>query len=162
MSTTHLQTSLLRPAVLHILRAAGFHAARPAAAETVVHLTARYLILLAQRSASYAWSNGHDTVPTIIDVRMALQEVGAFSPEIGPLEEQLNYDDDMRGVEAFVGWMDGDTHKEIRRIAGLHHTAGEIVDIEPGVEREDFLTGEFVTILGRWARSSLPSSEEEA
>ena len=145
--STQLHTSLLRPPVLHILRAVGFHAARPAATETLVDLAARYLVLLAQRSAAYAWANGHDTVPTITDVRMALQEVGAFSPEIGPLEEQMNYDDDMRGVEGFIGWIDGDTHKEIRRIAGLHHTAGEIVNIEPGTEREDFLTGEFAMSL---------------
>ena len=162
MSTTHLQVSLLRPAILHILRASGFHAARPAAADTLVDIAARYLMLLAQRTAGYAWSNNHDTIPTITDVRMALQEVGALYPGMGPLEEQLNYDDDLRGVENFAAWVEGDVNKEIRRIAGLHHTAGEVVDMESGTEREDFLSGESVASPVGVRYSCLLSSKEEA
>lgn len=144
MPSAPLHASLLRPAVLHILRAAGFHAARPAAADALVDLAARYLGLLAQRTADNAWLNHDDMIPTITDVRMALQEVGALYPELSPLEEQLHYDDDMRGMQNFINWIEGDTHKEMRRIAGLLRTPGELVDIEAGAYREDFLTGEYV------------------
>ncbi|KAI4152278.1 MAG: hypothetical protein LQ340_003007 [Diploschistes diacapsis] len=140
MPSAPLHASLLRPAVLHILRAAGFHAARPAAADALVDLAARYLGLLAQRTADNAWLNHDDMIPTITDVRMALQEVGALYPELSPLEEQLHYDDDMRGMQNFINWIEGDTHKEMRRIAGLLRTPGELVDIEAGAYREDFLT----------------------
>ena len=142
MSSSQLHLSLLRPAVLHILRAAGFHAARPAAAEALVDIAGRYLILVAERTAEFARTNHGDLVPTVTDVRMMLQELGALYPEKGPLEEQLYYDDDMRGVLNFRSWVEGEAHKEIRRIAGLLQTPGEMVDIEPGAEREDFLTSQ--------------------
>ena len=162
MSSTHLQISLLRPAVLHILRAAGFHAARPAAADTLADITARYLILLAQRTAAYAWMNHDDAIPTITDVRLALQEVGALYPGKGPLEEQLDYDDDMRGLTGFINWVEGDVHKEIRRIAGLLQTPGEMVDMESGGEREDFLAGQYEPAVILCRNSHSFSAEKEA
>lgn len=107
MSSQDLHTSLLRPPILHILRAAGFHATRPAAVDTLVDLAARYLILLATKTASYAISNRNVVVPTITDVRMALQDVGALWPSISAMEEQVIDEEDLRGVTGFIEWMRG-------------------------------------------------------
>ena len=144
MSSQALYTSLLRPPVLHILRAAGFHATRPAVLDTLVDLAARYLTLLATTTASHAIINHNDPTPTIMDVRMALQDVGALRPQISIMEEQYRGEEDMRGMEAFIQWMEGEGHQEIRRIAGLAGVDGEVVDVE-AVEKEDFLSGEFLT-----------------
>ena len=72
---------------------------------------------------------------------MALQDVGALRPQVSQMEEQLGFDDDMRGLDAFLAWVRGDANKEIRRIAGLERTEGDMVEVEVGAEREDFLTG---------------------
>ena len=141
MSAQKLHSSLLRPPVLHILRAAGFHSARPAALDTLVDLTSRYLTLLAKSTAAYAVMNHNDLTPTTSDFRMALQELGGLVPQYNAMEEQCAGQEDMRGVEAFLQWMTGEANGEIRRIAGMAGTEGEITEVEAGKEREDFLTG---------------------
>ena len=126
MTTTHtLHLSLLRPSVLHILRATGFHAARPSVIDALVDITSRYLLLLASRTAAHA-SLAHNELaePSLSDVRMALQDVGAMYPSTSELEEQLRpveEGEDMRGIEAFLGWMTGPKNKEIRRIAEMEN-----------------------------------------
>ena len=141
MSPNALQDSLLRPSILHILRAAGFHATRPAALDTLVDLASRYIVLLASQTADHAFTNHNDVIPTVVDFRMALQDVGALRPQIGVMEEQSRGEEDTRGMDAFLKWMTGDESREIRRIAGMAVSDGE-VDIGIGDEREDFLTGE--------------------
>ncbi|MCJ1231313.1 hypothetical protein MMC12_007990 [Toensbergia leucococca] len=140
MSCHDLYTSLLRPPILHILRAAGFHATRPAVLDTLVDLAARYLALLASTAASHASINHNDLTPTITDVRMALYDVGALRPQISIMEEQSRGEEDLRGVEAFIEWVMGEGNKEIRRIAGLAAMEGEAAEVEALVDREDFLT----------------------
>lgn len=141
MSSNALHIALLRPPILHILRAAGFHATRPAVLDTFVDIAARYLTLLATKTASYALTNHNDVTPTITDVRMALHDVGALWPQISVAEEQIRQEEDMRGVDAFIDWIRGEGNHEIRRIAGLTSEPGEVVDIETMGEKEDFLTG---------------------
>lgn len=141
MSTHALYTSLLRPPILHILRAAGFHATRPAVLDTLVDLTIRYLMLLASSTVSHAYSNHNDACADVTDVRMALQDVGALVPQVSATEEQWNGEEDMRGVQAFLEWMTGGMNKEIRRIAGLLPTEGEVIDVEAAGHKENFLTG---------------------
>ena len=141
MSSHPLYNSLLRPPILHILRAAGFHATRPAVLDTLVDLTSRYLILLAQKTADHSILNHNEITPTIMDVRLALQDVGAFHPQISIMEEQCRGEEDTRGLEMFLKWMQGDGNREIRRIAGLAPSEGEVVALEAGEEREDFLSG---------------------
>ena len=141
MSSHELHTSLLRPTVLHILRAAGFQAARPAVVDTFVDLAARYLTLLGESTASHSLENHSDLCPTIADVRSALQDVGALQPQISVTEEQYKGVEDMRGVEAFLAWAKGDINKMIRRVAGLIPADGAAVALEAGELREDFLTG---------------------
>lgn len=145
MASSDLSIALLRPAILHILRAAGFHGARVSAVDTIVDIAYRYMILLAEKTAEYALIN--DTKPPdVTEVRMALEEVGAFVPQISAAEEQLLYDDDLRGLQNFMTWVEGDIHKEIRRIAGLEASLGE-VNLTGDMEREDFLTSEHSTIV---------------
>ncbi|MCJ1249151.1 hypothetical protein MMC30_006374 [Trapelia coarctata] len=139
MSTSTLQNSLLRPPILHILRAAGFQASRQAAVDSLVDIASRYLCLLASQTATHAFINHNDLIPTVTDVRMALEDVGALSPQIGAMEEQSIGEEDTRGMNAFLKWMMGSENKEIRRIAELSGAEGE-VDIEAGAEKEDYLT----------------------
>ena len=96
---------------------------------------------LAEQTASYALTNHNDLVPNVTDIRMALQDVGALRPQVGAMEEQVIGAEDMRGVNAFLDWIKGENNKEIRRIAGLRGGEAEVLDIESGIEREDFLTG---------------------
>ena len=154
MSSRELHTSLLRPPVLHILRATGFQAAHPAVVDTLVDLAARYLILLGQTTATYSFENHGDLTPTIADVRSAMQEVGALQPQISVLEEHYRGVEDMRGVEAFHAWAKGDVNKLIRKIAGLIPAEGSVVALEAGELREDFLTGSFEFASGKIGRPS--------
>ncbi|KAL9576005.1 MAG: hypothetical protein Q9212_007476 [Teloschistes hypoglaucus] len=140
MSSHALYTSLLRPPIIHILRAAGFHTTKPAVLDTLVDLAARYITLLASRAAAHAQESHNDHTLTITDVRMALQDVGALWPQKSAMEEHLLGEEDMRGVEAFVKWMKGDEHREIRRIAGLIDSDAAMPDVDMPTEKEDFLT----------------------
>lgn len=140
MSSHALHTALLRPPILQILRAAGFHAARPSVLDSLVDIASRYLILLASKTASHALLSRNELSPTISDARMALQDVGALWPQVNIMEEQFQNEEDMRGVETFIEWMKGEVNQEIRRIAGLGAAPGDVIGIEAG-RREDFLTG---------------------
>lgn len=140
MSSHDLHIALLRPPILQILRAAGFTATRPSVLDTVVDIASRYLILLGRKTASFAESNHNDLTPTIVDTRMALQETGAFWPQISIMEEQVRGEEDMRGIERFIAWMKGEANQEIRRVAGLSPSDGETIGTEME-EKVDFLTG---------------------
>jgi transcription initiation factor TFIID subunit 3 len=164
MSTNDLFQTLLRPAVLHILRAAGFNGAKPSVVDTLVDLTARYLTLLASRTAYNAYSNHNDLDPDISDVRMALQDCGLLTPSMTAAEEVWKemlrkpleeYDDesgarakeekrreveDTLDVNTFIDWIRGPQHEEIRRVAGVLKnplTAAEQLD---AVEMDDYLS----------------------
>ena len=141
MSSHALYSSLLRPSILHILRAAGFHAIRPAVLDVLADLASRYFILLAQKTSAHALLNHHEDTLEIVDVRSALQDLGAFEPQRSIMEEQCNGEEDMRGIENFVGWLKGEGNREIRRIAGLAPSEGELLTLEASEAREDFLTG---------------------
>jgi transcription initiation factor TFIID subunit 3 len=123
--------ALLRPCVLQILRATGYYATRTAVLDTMTDLAGRYMYLLCQKMAMHAAHNATENDPSIVDLRMALQDVGALLPE-RPLEEQeyLN-EEDMRGVEAFIEWFQGPGHTAIREIA--------VVDGD--AEATDYLNG---------------------
>ncbi|KIW92332.1 uncharacterized protein Z519_07316 [Cladophialophora bantiana CBS 173.52] len=173
MTSADLHTALLRPAVLQILRAAGFSSARPVVIDTVTDLAARYLLLLASSTAQNAFNMHNTFVPTVQDVRLALTQAGALAPQMSTVEESLKGNvelvegvsvpfEDLRGVEAFVNWAYGPVNKEIRRIAGFGDDVN-VEEIAAGLdEQEDYLsvlkkrhskTGEEVryqgTVLGK-------------
>lgn len=125
-----LHHALLRPCILHILRAAGYHSTRSSVLDTVTDLAARYMYILAQSTAAHADLNHADLDITIQDVRMAMQDCGALMPEKAIEEQEFYGEEDMRGVEGFLAWAMGEGNKEIRRIA-----------LADG--GEDYLTGVF-------------------
>jgi transcription initiation factor TFIID subunit 3 len=156
MSSINFQNALMRPAVLQILRAAGFHNASVAALDVMTDLAIRYLLLLASTTAEYAFNNHDDDVPTIQDVRMALLEVGALRPQMSVLEERAKGSvkvdgqsvpfEDMRGVDGFLKWAKGPSNREIRRVAGLPTGSADVLDVGVLDEREDYVTGEIFQI----------------
>jgi transcription initiation factor TFIID subunit 3 len=151
MSSINLQNALIRPAVLQILRAAGFHNTSVAALDVMTDLAIRYLLLLASSTAQNAFNNHDDYIPTVQDVRMALLEVGALRPQMSVLEERAKGSvkvdgqdvpfEDMRGVERFLSWATGPSSREIRRIAGLAPNPGDVVAVGVLDEHEDYVIG---------------------
>jgi transcription initiation factor TFIID subunit 3 len=89
------------------------------------------MLLLAKATTEHAIINHGELEIAIEDVRMAMQDCGAITPE-KVLEDQLyEGEEDTRGVDAFLEWVTGAANKEIRRIA-----------LEGGDDgREDFLIG---------------------
>ncbi|KAH7408300.1 hypothetical protein DE146DRAFT_752436 [Phaeosphaeria sp. MPI-PUGE-AT-0046c] len=178
MSSDELFRTLLRPAVLHILRASGFHYGKPSAVDTVVDLTARYISLLAERTAYNAYSNHNDSTPSITDVRMAMQDCGLLVPtmtageeewkqilrkpldfyneETGAreMEEQRRDADDTADVREFIEWVSGDQNKEIMRIAGtLKSVATNPVEQLDQLEMEDYLN----TLMKKHSKTGVES-----
>ncbi len=113
-----LYHALLRPAILQILRATGYHGAKTAVLDSLTDLAARYLFHLCETTALYAAHNGsEDLTPDIVDVRMALEQAGTLMPERPELEQEFSGQEDLRGLENFLAWADGVLSKEIKRIA---------------------------------------------
>lgn len=135
-----LHNALLRPPIIQILRAAGFHSTRPSVLDTVVDLAARYLQLLASSAADHA-NNSHPDAPapTLDDIRLALQDAGALRPQMRDTEEAWRGEEDLRGLEGFLSWFTGPVNREIRRIAGFVPSEGDVIDPD-SLEKEDFLT----------------------
>lgn len=148
MSQSHdLHRALLRPAIIHLLRAAGFHSTKPSVLDTLTNLAERHLLLLASTTAQHALLSHNDPLPTISDVRMALTDCGVLHPVTDPAEEawrermrkplveiadvpqggrqrqaaqkRKRDEDDTRDVREFTRWFDGPAHREARRVAGM-------------------------------------------
>ncbi|KAK3117305.1 hypothetical protein LTR53_001486 [Teratosphaeriaceae sp. CCFEE 6253] len=147
--STDLHRALLRPALLHLLRAAGFHSTKPSVLDTLTDLAERYLLLLASTTAHYAHLTHNDALPTITDVRMAMADCGALTPgltaseeawreimrvpvaEMGRLvggagsearvraEKRKREEEDTREVRAWTEWVEGREYAEARRVAGM-------------------------------------------
>ncbi|TAQ87392.1 hypothetical protein B7494_g4283 [Chlorociboria aeruginascens] len=144
-----LHHSLLRPCVLHILRAAGFHSTRPSVLDTLTDLAARYMYLLAQSTATHASINHTELDITIQDVRMAMQDCGILAPERVLAQQEFEGIEDTRGVDDFIAWATGGGNKEIRRIA-LDGGEGDYLTVlkkkHSTTDEESRYTG---TILGK-------------
>ncbi|KAF2201767.1 hypothetical protein GQ43DRAFT_431342 [Delitschia confertaspora ATCC 74209] len=166
MSTSELYNALLRPAVLDILRASGFHATHGAVLDTLTDITIRHIKLLAEKTAMHAYSSHNSLEPTISDVRMAMQDCGVLVPTLTGaeeawkerlrkpldeypernglrLKEEMRRDaEDTQDVREFIDWAQGEQAAEIRRIAGLginrHLSTDQTADLGAGAE--DYLT----------------------
>ncbi|KAI6798192.1 hypothetical protein KC332_g16101 [Hortaea werneckii] len=162
MSQAHdLHRALLRPAIIHILRAAGFHSTRPSVLDTLVNIAERYMLLLASTTAQHAYNAHNDPLPTVTDVRMALADCGALTPADTATEEEWRElmripvselqasvskggekramaekrkrdEQDVRDIKRFWRWFEGDTHTEMRRIAGLVPDASSVTGATAG------------------------------
>lgn len=166
MSSSNLHGALLRPPIIQVLRAAGFHSTRPSVLDTLTDVTARYMMFLASSTASHA-ANAHptDPAPRLEDIYQALQDAGALRPQMREWEEEWEGAEDLRGLHNFLDWFSGPASREIGRIAGFIPSEGDM--IQPGDrEKEDFLaalkkkhskTGE----ESRYAGTVLGKSAEE-
>ncbi|KFA66295.1 hypothetical protein S40285_01872 [Stachybotrys chlorohalonatus IBT 40285] len=106
--------ALLRPSILQILRATGYHSTRPAVLDSLTDLAARYLSLLCQGTAAHAAHNHGDSADfTLVDVRLALQDAGALLPGRVLTDEEWSGQEDLRGVEEFIKWFAGQRMKEL-------------------------------------------------
>ncbi|KAL1846126.1 hypothetical protein Plec18167_003384 [Paecilomyces lecythidis] len=140
MSAPNLYNALLRPPIIQILRATGFHSTRPSVLDTLVDIAARYMLLLASSAAEHA-DNSHpdEPVPDLEDIRLALQDAGALRPQLREMEELWQGEEDLRGMESFLSWFTGPANREIRRIAGFVASQGDVIEAE-SLEKEDYLT----------------------
>ncbi|KAF9886528.1 hypothetical protein FE257_011299 [Aspergillus nanangensis] len=140
MSGNNLQNALLRPPIIQILRATGYHSTRPSVLDTLTDLTARYLMFLAQTTAAHA-ANAHpsDPVPVLEDIYQALQDAGALRPQLREWEEDWQGSEDLRGLEGFLSWFTSHSNREIRRVAGFVPSEGDMIDPDL-IEKDDFLT----------------------
>lgn len=68
-------------------------------------------------TAIYASHNGSEDNPQIVDLRMALQYMGALLPEKHEMEQFYTGVEDTRGTDGFISWFGGHESREIRRIA---------------------------------------------
>lgn len=133
---TTLFHAFLRPSILQILRATGYHGSSPAVLDAMTDLAARYLSLLCEKTADRAAHHYGDASDfTLLEIRLALQEVGALLPERAPAEQDWRDEEDTRGVEEFVGWFEGQRMKEIMEFA---KGDGE-------VDETDYLNGRFLS-----------------
>lgn len=138
--TSALHNALLRPPIIQILRAAGYHSTRPSVMDTLTDIAARYLLLLGTSAAEHA-ANSHpeDPIPTLEDIRLALLDAGALRPQMRDYEEDWRGKEDLRGLEGFLSWFQGPANREIRRVAGFIPSEGDVID-ETSASKEDFLT----------------------
>lgn len=158
MSTPQaLNTALLRPCVLHILRAAGYHSTRPSVLDTLTGLAANYLTSLANATVAHAALNQDDPElalePMIQDVRQAMDDYGCFLPSVPATAAARSEEEDAKGVEAFVTWVKGPENREIMRVAleGVDGAKDDFLSVlkkKHGVadEEESRYTG---TVLGK-------------
>lgn len=137
-SADALHFQLLRPSILHILRAAGYQSTRPQVLDALVDLAVRYLLKLATATQKFSANNHNNLGIAIEDVRMAMEEIGALLPTLTTSNEAA-YNEDARGIQAFLDWCKGDGNREIRRMAGM---AKEGAQVEVGGlgAADDFLT----------------------
>jgi transcription initiation factor TFIID subunit 3 len=132
--------------VLHTLRAAGFHSTKPSVLDTMINLTERYLLLLASTTARHAVNAHADPIPTLADVRAAMQECGVLAPLSQAAEEEWEEvlrvpaavmgekeggrgreqaekrkreESDAGDVRGFVKYFDSEQYGEVKRVAGL-------------------------------------------
>ena len=109
--------ALLRPSILQILRATGYHSAKPSVVDSLTDIAARYLLLLAENTALHAVHNhGQAGDCNVVDVRLALQDAGAILPERTVSEQYFLGEEDVRGVEEFIAWFGGPKMKELMEI----------------------------------------------
>ncbi|KAL6873226.1 hypothetical protein J3F83DRAFT_732531 [Trichoderma novae-zelandiae] len=129
--------AFLRPSILQILRATGYHSTRPAVLDTLTDIAARYLTLLCEKTASNAANNHGDAGDyDVVDVRMALQEVGALLPD-----QAWRREEDMRGVEEFIGWFTGARMREMMEM-GSGDTESDATDYLAALKKKHSKTGD--------------------
>lgn len=109
----------LRPVMLQVLRATGYHSTRPNVLDSLTDLAARYMAVLCEKTASHAAHNHGDSGDfTVDDIRLALQDTGALLPSRVATEEMFTdeEEEDPRGVEEFIAWFSGQRMKQLMEV----------------------------------------------
>ncbi|QUC18297.1 uncharacterized protein UV8b_02538 [Ustilaginoidea virens] len=152
--------ALLRPAILQILRATGYHSAKPSVVDSVTDIAARYLSVLCESTASHAIHNHGDAGDyTITDVRMALHDAGAFQPEKVATEEAWLGEEDVGGVEEFIEWFSGQRMRELMDI-GIGDGESDATDYLNALKKKHSKTGEDTKYSGTVVGKPLDSVVE--
>ncbi|KAK4128158.1 hypothetical protein N657DRAFT_562002 [Parathielavia appendiculata] len=87
-----LYHALLRPAILQILRATGYHGAKTSVLDSVTDLAARYLLRLCQLTALYAThNNAEPSPPPLLFLTTTSDEDGEASPAAPPPPPPIPY-----------------------------------------------------------------------
>ncbi|KAI1106715.1 hypothetical protein F4804DRAFT_300272 [Jackrogersella minutella] len=135
-SAAEFHHALLRPAILQILRAQGYHSSTPSTIDAITSLATRYMTNLAQQTAQYAALNnevGSPGIPDLVDLRLAMEDCGALDPAGDFTVQMLAGEEDTKGVENFIQWAKGPKNKRIRQVAGVHKPATGEVSVD-GIE----------------------------
>jgi transcription initiation factor TFIID subunit 3 len=167
MSEKLLYHALLRPAVIQMLRAAGFQGAKPTVVDTLTEITSRYIMLLATQTIAFAHANHVEPVPDITDARMALMNCALLQPTQTASEEmwkellrqpiaeipegsvlrkkeaEKRDEEDTHEIKAFISWFDGPVYREMIRIAGLAKENGPAEQAAEGTgptKHDDYFT----------------------
>lgn len=193
--TPTLYHALLRPCILQTLRATGYHATRPTTLDVFTDLAARYLFALCRATAQHATDNHNEGVTpddlaeypasgeeedipavapiSIVDVRMALEDVGALGlverfiepdePNGAPAQQngaasaaaegaasgaaagasRRHPDDDTRGVDEFTAWFAGAKCRAIRDLVVAGFGDG-VVPIGSVVNEGEVASGDYL------------------
>ncbi|KAM0286964.1 hypothetical protein ACHAQH_000648 [Verticillium albo-atrum] len=176
---TPLYHALLRPCILQILRATGYHATRPAVLDTLTELAVRYLLTLCRHTAARALDNNPHHDPTdehplrVTDVRMALEDVGALGvverfvePEEGgrangsgadgqaAAYRACRGDDDTRGVDEFAAWFGSARCRAIREMA-VDGIGEGVVGTGSAAQEGDVPAGDYLhALMSRHSKSA--------
>ncbi|KAF1999537.1 bromodomain associated domain-containing protein [Amniculicola lignicola CBS 123094] len=180
--SSDLFINLLRPAVIQILRAQGFHGAKPSVVDTLTDITARYIVLLTTRTLEFSQHNHDDALPSVTDVRLAMQDCGLLVPTLTPSEEiwkemlrkpledyeestgaraneaERRDAEDTADVREFVNWFESKANKELGRIASLRvgkpapQPVGTTEALDQ-MEMEDYLT----TLMKKHSKTGVES-----
>ncbi|KAJ6445811.1 bromodomain associated domain-containingprotein [Purpureocillium lavendulum] len=134
--------ALLRPVILQVLRAAGYHATRGAVLDSLTDLAARYMQTLCEKTAAHSvHARGDASDYTVVELRMALQDVGAMQPERTPTDQDWRGDEDTRGVEEFLEWFSGPMMKELMEM-GKGDGESDATDYLSALKMKHSKTGE--------------------
>ena len=143
-TASEIHHALLRPAILQILRAQGYYASTAGTIDTLTELTGTYITMIARQTALHAAQNNEfGAQPTLVDVRMALEDCGALWPhrDFSPEELDGGDDEDTRGVDEFIRWAKGKKNLRIRKIAGLDKPVVTSEESEVEERETDYLSG---------------------
>ncbi|RDA83784.1 hypothetical protein CP532_5203 [Ophiocordyceps camponoti-leonardi (nom. inval.)] len=158
--------ALLRPSMLQILRATGYHATKGAVLDSVTDLAARYLYALCEATAGHA-SHNHGTPGdyTVADVGLALGDVGALLPE----RRGAGWDrgdgavEDARGLEEFLAWFSGPRMRELMDMG--RDGESDATDYLAALKKKHSKTGDdnkyHGTLIGRLADATCDIQDED-
>lgn len=146
-TASEIHHALLRPAILQILRAQGYYSSTAGTVDALTELAGSYISAIAQQTAHRAALNNELSLsPTIVDVRMGLEDCGALCPQRDFSVQELRGEEDTRGVDEFIRWAKGRKNQRIRKVAGLHRPVVVGEEGEAEEEREtDYLSGRLMS-----------------